>query len=166
MSNAIEDAFADAIELGRLTIDPEPPTTPLAKFASLHKQRQALEQAMLKLGYDFDGVSMKIGGPAANLAEQIINEWADTGQTNANIQGLSIFIEQKFYCNRKPGVDAEMLAAALESEGYGDLVKPNVNAMSLTSRMKELVADGGDLPATLDAVLATGQRISLKARKS
>ena len=59
------------------------------------------------------------------------------------------------------------LFAALRDEGYGDMITETVNANSLSSFVKEQIAENGDaLPDWLDGLVSVFEKTTVGVRKA
>lgn len=150
-----------------------PPDDPLARFVALEHERRRLEAAL-----------KKVTDEAAALEERILDEWADRGQQNARVAGMTVFIANDFYCNKAPGVDKRVVCNLLNQVGLSSLVGPDYNASSLKAWVKERIRDWAEehalageelpvdpvetarraLPPELSSVLSCGTVARLRTR--
>lgn len=128
---------------------------PLQRFVVLEKRRRLLEAELTTIKKD-----------AAALGEKIIDEWAERPQTQAKVDGLTVYISADFWCSKKPEVDSEAVCKALRASGLKDMVKLGYAAPSIRAWVKERIQSGSDLPKRLEAVLNHGEQMRLKTRKS
>ena len=128
---------------------------PLRRFVQLEKERRQLEDR-----------AKAIRDECAHLEETLLNEWADRGQRNANVDGLTVYIANDFYCNKKGGIETEAICQALIRHGLGHLVSPNYSASSLKAWVKEQASIGSDLPEDLREMLSYDSVYRLRTRLS
>jgi len=139
--------------------DPAVPSTaggdPLAEYVALEKERRALD-ARLKANKE----------AARKLEAEILDEWADRGQTNAAVDGLTVYLATDFYCTKRGGVEREVLCDALAAAGRPDLVHPDYSASALKAWVKELLAESGEVPGELAPLLNVQEAPRLRTRVS
>ncbi len=128
---------------------------PLQVFVELEKRRRELEAELATIKKN-----------AASLGEKILDEWAERGQNQAKVNGLTVYSSADFWCSKKKEVDSETVCKALRASGLRDMVKLGYAAPSIRAWVKERLASGSDLPKRLEAVLNHGEQMRLKTRKS
>jgi hypothetical protein len=88
-----------------------------------------------------------------SLEQTLLDQWADRGQQRATVGGLTVYVRQDFYCNKRAGVPTQRVCEILQMVGLGAMVAEAYNAQSLKARVKEMVAED-QVPAALEEVLA------------
>lgn len=78
---------------------------------------------------------------------------------------VSIYVQTQLWAKAKPGVDMSALQAALIEEELPDLVKLTAHSGTLSSYVRECLADDC-LPETIENLIETTTRISLRSRVS
>lgn len=107
-----------------------PPTDKLTRYVTLEKERRDLEARLEQVGEE-----------TKTLQELLLEEWADRGQKNATVAGLTVFIKNDFYCSKKGGIDTRVVCEALNANGLSMLVAPGYNAQSLKAWIHERVRE-------------------------
>jgi hypothetical protein len=126
----------------------------LARFVALEKRRREIEG-------ELDAIKEE----ARQLEEWLLDEWADRGQQNASVDGLTVYVAVEFYCNKVPGVETPEICRRLEAAGLGDLVAPAYNAARLKSWVKESIDEGRPLPQDLAECLKFDSVPRLRSRR-
>jgi hypothetical protein len=118
------------------------------------KEQQAISEAEAKAMKD----------EAEIIEEQLIEQFSEAGVQNLNVDGKTVYLHRSIYAQRLPDKTAEDVIAALEAAGAGDLVKPTVNANTLSAYVRELTEDDDapGLPPAVAEVLAPGERFSVR----
>lgn len=95
---------------------------------------------------------------SAVMAEQEVPKFSRNGSL--------FYLSSRLYASPKEGMRQDMIAA-LRANGYGDLVTETVNANTLSSFVKERIAESevGDMPQWLDSVVSTFEKVSVGVRK-
>lgn len=127
----------------------------LQRFVVWEKRRRELETELAELKKE-----------TATLSEKILDEWAERGQNQAKVNGLTVYVSADFWCSKRKEVSSEDVCKALRASGLKDMVKLGYAAPSIRSWVKERIASGSDLPKRLEAVLNHGEQMRLKTRKS
>lgn len=101
---------------------------------------------------------------ADKLQAELISMFASNGLQNLNVDGRTVYLHRSVYAQRKEGVTAEDVIAALIADGEGDLVKPTVNGNTLSAWVRELTEDddAAGLPEHAAEVLEPGERYSVR----
>ena len=80
--------------------------------------------------------------------------------------GTLFYLTSRTYASPLVG-QREALFDALRAQGHGDIIVENVNANTLSSFVRERIAENGDsLPAWLEGVVNTHEKVSVGLRKS
>lgn len=127
----------------------------LARFVELEKERRQIEDRLEEIKQETN-----------YLQGLILDEWADRGQQNANLAGMTVYIAHDFYCNKRPEYDQGEVCRRLADEGLGRLVSPAYSAASLKAWVKEQLSLGADVPERLKEVLNYDEVPRLRARLS
>jgi len=84
---------------------------------------------------------------------------------NFNKNGVTYYLTTKFNCSAAAGMQEELFDVLRENDA-GDLIKPTVNANSLKSWVKEMMADNeGELPVFLEGKVNVYERPVCGTRK-
>lgn len=98
------------------------------------------------------------------LEAELVDEFAEAGVQNINVDGKTIYLHRSVYAQRCAGVTAEDVKAALIAAGAGDLVTETVNANTLSAWVRELTEDDDSpgLPEAVVGVLEPGERYAVR----
>ena len=133
-----------------------------AKFRPATKRYVELELRRRELEDELKAVKAEARG----LEEEILNQFADLGCQNMNVDGLTLYIRQERWYGKKPDVTAEQVCDALNQCGFAYLVKEGYNANSLRGALNELVKNDEPIPEPLERLLNTEPVSKLGSRKS
>lgn len=128
-------------------------------FALLRQYRELREAQNIS---EAEGKAYKEEADA--IQERLIEMFADAGMQNINIDGKTIYLHRSVYAARCAGVTTEDVMAALLEADAGDLIKPTVNANTLSAWVRELTDDDDapGLPEPVVGVLEPGERFSVR----
>ncbi len=144
----------DMLEFPHADIQSSPANgDPLGRFAQLEHERRELEDRL-------DAVKKE----QAQLQEYILDDWANRGQKSANVDGLTIYVAQDFYCTKRSDVSTEQLIETLRQHGLERVIQVGYNASSLKAFIKEQIADGSAIPEPLQRMLHYDTIPRLRAR--
>lgn len=115
---------------------------PLARYVELEHRRREIEAEL-----------QRIKTEETEIEGRILDEWADRGQQNANVNGMTVYVSQDFYCSKRAGVDTAVICDRLKTIGLTAIVGENYNASSLKSWVKEQLTSGGEIPNELSMLL-------------
>lgn len=73
-----------------------------------------------------------------NIEKRLINEMVDDEVNNLSIDGQKIYLATRISVSPKSG-RKDALFAALTDNGYADIIKPTINANTLTATVRELM---------------------------
>jgi hypothetical protein len=73
-----------------------------------------------------------------NIEKRLINEMVDDEVSNLSIDGQKIYLATRISVSPKSG-RKDALFAALTDNGYADIIKPTINANTLTATVRELM---------------------------
>ena len=109
------------------------------RMAVLREEYDALKQRSAEVYKEWDRIR-KVDLPEA---------MEEAGLESARVEGVgTLSMRTDAYVRAKEGKQMD-LQEWLESIGHGDLVKPTVNSSSLKALLKELAAEGEDIPDDL-----------------
>ena len=127
------------------------------KFAELIKSKKHNETLEKDLSLEM-----------SRLEEQLLNAMSDEGVQNISLDtGMTVYrATDRFYVAAE-GVIKERLVLELGRHPQTmDLVAPNYNANSLRARMKEIEANGEDLPDELKQIIHVTEKFRVRHRSS
>lgn len=123
------------------------------------------EQRILDLEREKDAAESRIKEINKELEElwkTTILEWGEKEQTKVTIGGATLYIDDRYFASAKPG-----LAEVLRKMGETALIKPSINANSLTSWViQEYRNEDGEvvLPPELENVINLNRKFSIRIR--
>lgn len=153
-------ATAPVQQRGAAWVD-EPENTPetpsdLEEYITLEKENRKIKDRQ-------DAIKKRM----ATLSTRLLDEWADSGQTNAKIQGFTVFVANKFWCSKRTGVAMGDLCDVLKKEGLGRLVAEGYAPSGLKSWIKEQIeTDGAEVPDNIKAIVNFDTKPTLGVRKA
>ena len=90
----------------------------------------------------------------------------DIDDADWHLSNLMAESETQNFTNAAPGRKDELFAA-LRAEGYGDMITETVNANSLSSFVKEQIAENGDeLPSWLHGLVNVFEKTTVGVRRA
>ena len=125
------------------------------KLKALRDRKEELEAELKQLNMDID-----------NADWHLSNLMAETETQNFTRAGTMFCLTTKTRASARAGQKDELFAA-LRGEGYGDMITETVNANSLSSFVKEQIAENGDaLPDWLDGLVSVFEKTTVGVRKA
>lgn len=125
------------------------------KLKALRDRKDELEAEIKQVNMDID-----------NADWHLSNLMAETETQNFTRSGTMFCLTTKTRASAKAGQKDELFAA-LRGEGYGDMITETVNANSLSSFVKEQIAENGDaLPDWLDGLVSVFEKTTVSVRKA
>jgi hypothetical protein len=104
------------------------------------------------------------------LAEIILTELAAAGVSSIPLevdgQTFNVHMAEPLIVWRNEGVTSEMLVDAAKKTDLAYMVKEQISAQTLQAHIRELLADGGEIPAELKPLLNVFTKPELRAVKS
>lgn len=104
------------------------------------------------------------------LAELIITELATAGVSSMPLdvdgQTFNVHMVEPLIVWRNEGVTSEMLVDAAKKTDFAYMVKEQINSQTLQAHIRELLADGGEIPAEIKPLLNVFTKPELRAVKS
>ena len=132
------------------------------KLFELADQLKALRERKDALEAELKQVNMEID----NVDWHLSNIMAETETQNFTRAGTMFCLTTKTRASARAGQKDELFAA-LRDEGYGDMITETVNANSLSSFVKEQIAETGDaLPDWLDGLVSVFEKTTVGVRKA
>lgn len=131
------------------------------------RRYRELKDAAAAAGAEADALKAE----AAVLEAELVDAFGEAGMQSVNLDGKTVYLHRSTFAQRKPGVDAEMVKAALRASGAEELVTETVNANTLSAWVRELVeaaedGRGNGLPEAAAEVLELGERFAVRIRAS
>lgn len=125
------------------------------KLKALRDRKDELETELKQVNMDID-----------NADWHLSNLMAETETQNFTRAGTMFCLTTKTRASARAGQKDELIAA-LRGEGYGDMITETVNANSLSSFVKEQIAENGDaLPDWLDGLVSVFEKTTVGVRKA
>ena len=125
------------------------------KLKALRDRKDELEAELKQVNMDID-----------NADWHLSNLMAETETQNFTRAGTIFCLTTKTRASARAGQKDELFAA-LRDEGYGDMITETVNANSLSSFVKEQIAENGDaLPDWLDGLVSVFEKTTVGVRKA
>ena len=125
------------------------------KLKALRDRKDELEAELKQVNMDID-----------NADWHLSNLMAETETQNFTRAGTMFCLTTKTRASARAGQKNELFAA-LRDEGYGDMITETVNANSLSSFVKEQIAENGDaLPDWLDGLVSEFEKTTVGVRKA
>lgn len=125
------------------------------KLKALRDRKDELEAELKQVNMDID-----------NADWHLSNLMAETETQNFTRAGTMFCLTTKTRASARAGQKNELFAA-LRGEGYGDMITETVNANSLSSFVKEQIAENGDaLPDWLDGLVSVFEKTTVGVRKA
>ena len=95
---------------------------------------------------------------AAVLEEECFTEMDNKGVQKINVGNHTLYLRVDMYASLE---DKPAGLKWLSENDYGHLISPTVNARTLSSEMKSLIADGGEIPESIK--ITTKNRIGIRS---
>lgn len=125
------------------------------KLKALRERKDELEAELKQINMDID-----------NADWHLSNLMAETETQNFTRAGTMFCLTTKTRASAKAGQKDELFAA-LRGEGFGDMITETVNANSLSSFVKEQIAENGDvLPDWLSGLVSVFEKTTVGVRKA
>ena len=125
------------------------------KLKALRERKDELEAELKQVNMDID-----------NADWHLSNLMAETETQNFTRAGTMFCLTTKNRASAKAGQKDELFAA-LRGEGFGDMITETVNANSLSSFVKEQIAENGDvLPDWLSGLVSVFEKTTVGVRKA
>lgn len=127
----------------------------LKTYAELEHKRRDLE-AQLKA----------VEQQSRELGDVLLDDFGETGMSNANVDGLCVYIRMDRYVSKKSDATMEQVCAALREAGLAYMVSDGYNAASLKSLIKEYNDSCVEVPPKLAELLNVGEVPRLATRSA
>ena len=99
------------------------------------------------------------------LEEKLVAEMETSETSEFAVDGTKFIYSTKITANC-PVANRESLIKALKRKGFGDIVKPTINAQTLTAFVKEQADEAGNLPEWIGKLVTTFVVKSIGMRKA
>ena len=107
-----------------------------------------------------------LGAEIVDLDNQLSNAMAEAELDRFSRGGCTFYLKSRLFASPAAGRKEEMMQA-LKGHGFGTLVVETVNVNTLASFLKEQrEATGEDIPAWLEGIVNTYDKVSVGIRKS
>lgn len=128
----------------------------------LADELKALRDRKAELEAELKQINRKIYFVDADLSDLM----GTTGTQNFTRDGTMFFLTTKVHASTRAGMK-EALFDVLRANGYGDLITETINAGSLSSFVKEQIAENEDvLPDWLDGLVNVSDTVNVGVRKA
>lgn len=125
------------------------------ELKALRDRKDALENELKQVNMDIDNVDWHLS-----------NLMGETETQNFTRAGTMFFLSNKTRASTKAGQKDELFSV-LRANGYGDLITETINAGSLSSFVKEQIAENEDvLPGWLDGLVNVFEKTTVGVRKA
>lgn len=125
------------------------------RLKALRDRKDELEAALKQVNMDIDSADWHLS-----------NLMAESETQNFTRAGTMFCLTTKTRANAAAGRKEELFDA-LRAEGFGDLITETVNANSLSSFVKEQIAENGDaLPDWLSGLVSVFEKTTVGVRKA
>ena len=125
------------------------------RLKELRNRKDDLEAELKQVNADID-----------NADWHLSNLMVDSETQNFTRAGTMFCLTTKTRANAAAGRRDELFEA-LRSEGFGNMITETINAGTLSSFVKEQIAENGDmLPAWLDGLVTVFEKTSVGVRKA
>lgn len=119
------------------------------------EQKKRLDAQVKELDAEIDRLDLALSDA---MAESELDRFSRHGST--------FYLNSRLYASPAAGMK-EKLFQALKDNGYGSIVKENVNANTLSSFVKEQMEENNDeVPAWLTGMVSTFEKISVNIREN
>ena len=125
------------------------------RLKALQEEKKSLEANVKALGAEI-----------VDLDNQLSDAMAEAELDRFSRGGCTFYLKSRLFASPAAGRKEEMMQA-LKDHGFGTLVVETVNVNTLASFLKEQrEATGGDIPAWLEGIVNTYDKVSVGIRKS
>jgi len=115
---------------------------------------------------NLDAQSKQLGAEIEELELSLSDAMATAEVDKFSRNGNTFYLTSRLFASPNAGMKDDMISA-LRKNGYGELVTETVNANTLASFCKELMAENGDvLPEWLAGTINTFEKTSVGIRKN
>ena len=115
---------------------------------------------------NLDAQSKQLGAEIEELELSLSDAMATAEVDKFSRNGNTFYLTSRLFASPNAGMKDDMISA-LRKNGYGELVTETVNANTLASFCKELMAENGDeLPEWLAGTINTFEKTSVRIRKN
>lgn len=114
---------------------------------------------------DLDTRSKELGAEIEKLDLALSDAMAESEVERFSRNGSTFYLNSRLFASPAAGMKDELFAA-LRKNGYGDIVTETVNANTLSSFVKEQMAENeGEVPSWLSDCVHTYEKVSVGIRK-
>lgn len=125
------------------------------QLKACHDQKKALEAELKQVNAEISRLDKDLSDLMANVEMQ-----------NFTHAGTLFYVNTRFHANPKAGLRDELFSA-LRREGHGGMITETINANTLSSFVKEQMAENGDvLPDWLSDVINISRTPTIGVRKA
>ena len=102
----------------------------------------------------------------SSMQDGMLEYFAETGQSKATIDDLTLFIHEQLWANTKEGSTPEEACEAMVRNGMESFVAPRFNTQTLSSYARELAAKGKAFPTEVLKHIEVKPKVEIRARRS
>lgn len=124
------------------------------KLRTLKDEKKELEAKVKEITSEIEKVD-------SSLSDAMVEAECERFSRN----GSTFYLNSSLYASPQAGKKDEMISA-LKGNGYGDIVVETVNSRTLSSFVREVLAENdGELPSWLSETINTYEKVSVGVRK-
>ena len=125
------------------------------RLKACHDQKKALEVEL-----------KQVNAEISRLDEELSSLMLNVEMQNFTHAGTLFYVNSRFRANPKAGLRDELFSA-LRKEGHGGMITETINSNTLSSFVKEQIADNGDvLPEWLSGLVSISKTPTIGVRKA
>lgn len=126
------------------------------RYVILAEMKKNCENDMEKIKEEMDVIETKL-----------LDNFTKAGIQSVNVDNHTLYVHRQLWASAANG--SAQLIAALQAEGYGELVEPKVNSQSLSALVREFKRDAEGMPilpgSMKEAVMVT-EKYGVRVRKA
>jgi len=118
---------------------------------------------------EIDDHTKRLKAERAGLELDLLEDWADRGQSKATVNGRTLYVRHDFHCNRGKDFSLAEVIEAMQKSNLGHLVSEGYSASALKSRVCDWINEdpaGVTVPEKLRKVLKWDFRARLVSIKA
>lgn len=100
------------------------------------------------------------------LEQQLLEEFATDGVQNISVDGNVVYLRRQLWARVAEGASRDEVIDGLRRAGLDHFVTEGFNTSTISSWMRELEAEGDELPQELEGLLAPVEKYNVLTRRS